>query len=192
MTKTERDRQYYEAHRAEKAERNRQYHEAHREEIIERKRQYREAHRAEIAEYQRLYREANPEKAREHDRRYHEAHREKQAEYDRRRYEANPETIRESTRRWREATRAAVFDHYGRTCQCCGSNDRPTIDHVNGDGREHRAELFGRQVTGVEFYRWLIASGFPPGFQTMCDPCNNSKGNGANCRLDHAGYGGQS
>lgn len=34
-------------------------------------------------------------------------------------------------------------------------------------------------------YRWLIKNGFPEGFQTLCWPCNRSKGNRQVCQLDH-------
>lgn len=77
--------------------------------------------------------------------------------------------------------RKAVFDHYGWACACCGSTDRPTIDHVNGDGREHRAA----DPNASKLYRWLVLHGFPAGFQTLCMPCNNSKHGGLRCRLDH-------
>lgn len=85
------------------------------------------------------------------------------------------------------AARAAVFGHYGTSCACCAATEDLSIDHVNGDGAEHRAELFGNERSaGVVFYRWLIAERFPPGYQTMCRPCNRSKGDGPACRLDHA------
>jgi len=33
--------------------------------------------------------------------------------------------------------------------------------------------------------RWLIKNGFPEGFQTLCRPCNGSKGDGDRCKLNH-------
>lgn len=86
-------------------------------------------------------------------------------------------------RRYITAYKAPVFDHYGWSCACCGTTDDPTIDHVNGDGREHRAEVGGSQAV----YRWLIANGFPEGFQTLCFPCNDSKRDGSHCRRWHGG-----
>jgi hypothetical protein len=44
------------------------------------------------------------------------------------------------------------------------------------------------QVTakgGKRFYLWLLAEGFPEGFQTLCRRCNMSKGVGERCRLWH-------
>jgi hypothetical protein len=95
---------------------------------------------------------------------------------------ANPEATREHGRRWRESYRTQVYDHYGRVCACCGATERLTIDHVNGDGRQHREEI-GKGSGAV--YRWLIANGFPPGFQVLCLSCNNSKWTGDHCRLPH-------
>ncbi len=83
-------------------------------------------------------------------------------------------------------TRAAVFDHCGWACTCCGSADRLQIDHMNGGGTQHRIELFGSRNPGTyRFYRWLLDNGFPDGFQTLCGPCNQSKRDGERCRLGH-------
>lgn len=83
------------------------------------------------------------------------------------------------------AIREAVFAHYGRVCVCCGTDQMLGIDHVNGDGAEHRQELFGSNGNAQGMYRWLIANNFPGGFQVMCRACNSSKRSGPVCRLDH-------
>jgi len=80
--------------------------------------------------------------------------------------------------------RAIVFAHYGERCVCCGSADQLTLDHVNGDGKTHRREI-GHWRS--QFYAYLIREGLPAGYQTLCTRCNTSKGQGAQCRLDHAG-----
>lgn len=91
---------------------------------------------------------------------------------------------------WRERAalerariRDAVFDYYGRVCVCldCGATENLTIDHVFGGGREHRRRLGLRW--GSDFYAWLYRNNFPEGFQTMCNPCNLSKGTGTACRM---------
>jgi hypothetical protein len=98
-----------------------------------------------------------------------------------------PEKWRAQRRRYRHnrqvRERRRVFAHYGTSCACCGTGDRLTIDHVNGDGAEHRREMGNRG--GSHTYHWLVMNGFPPGFQTLCDPCNLSKDRGPACRLDH-------
>lgn len=96
---------------------------------------------------------------------------------------ANPEKNKAHGASRRARVREQVFDHYGNTCACCGETEDLTIDHLNGDGREHRDEL--GYNGGTEFYAWLIREGFQPGFAVLCMPCNCSKKNGWWCRLDH-------
>lgn len=127
--------------------------------------------------------------------------------YDKRRdnssrwHTANPDAAKEASDRFQGANRerlngvartrggvlrTLVFNHYGWLCSCCGSAKNPTIDHVDGDGAEHREQLTGRHGTGgVPVYRWLVRNGFPEGFQTLCRPCNRSKGTGPACRIEH-------
>jgi hypothetical protein len=58
-------------------------------------------------------------------------------------------------------------------CSCLGCKEDVfeflTIDHINGGGGRHRAEV----GSGNRFYRWLIKNGFPEGFRTLCYNCNN-------------------
>lgn len=94
----------------------------------------------------------------------------------------------EGDRRSRARVRDKVLDHYGRACACCGSTEDLTVDHVDGDGAQHRLELFGkpRGTESTGLYRWLAENGFPEGFQVQCRPCNSSKQGGPACRLSHA------
>jgi hypothetical protein len=88
----------------------------------------------------------------------------------------------------RDALKEKIFGHYGRACSCCGATEDLTLDHVNGDGAQHRLELYGNPQGsgGTRFYRWLIKQGLPPGYQTLCRRCNISKAKGEFCRIDHA------
>lgn len=170
----------------------------------EAKRRWREANPQREAAYQRRWSKANPEKVAEYQRRWREVYPEKAAARDaaksrlRRQQPGELERAAERQRRWytahpekarakklAEATRLAeaVFAHYGTSCACCETTERLTIDHVNGDGKEHRQELGLKG--GYPFYRWLKRAGFPPGYQTLCLPCNRSKGTGERCRIDH-------
>lgn len=97
---------------------------------------------------------------------------------------ANPDRVRASAVRRAAEIRAVVFDHYGWSCTCCGSARNLCIDHVNGDGAEHRDWMKGTG-RGIVIYRWLIKNDFPGGFQTLCTPCNVSKRSGNRCTLDH-------
>ncbi len=150
--RNERRRQHYAANREQVLERNRQYYEANREQMLERKRQRYTTNREQELEYKRQFRAANREK------------------------------MLDRSRRENAHLRTVVLAHYGESCACCGTTERLSIDHVNGDGKQHREELFG----GVAMYRWLVRNAFPEGFQTLCMPCNRSKGTGESCRLTHA------
>ena len=136
------------------------------------------------------------------DRQYYWANRQSYLERQRARQAANREVLRAAGRRWRQANRehavshlrnyraevrALVFGHYGMACACCGTTESLTIDHINGDGEQHRLELFGESQGrgGSQFYAWLVRQGFPPGYQTLCRPCNASKDKGRCCRIDH-------
>lgn len=154
----------------------------------------------EDAERKRLWAQANREKVREASRRYYEANKEKVKEQSRNWAQANREQARKQKARWDQAhleeraegqrrrmrqAREQVLAHYGTSCACCGATDRLTIDHVDGGGNAHRIELFGRLGSSGTFYRWLVANGFPSGYQVLCRPCNASKGTGPACSLDH-------
>jgi hypothetical protein len=73
-------------------------------------------------------------------------------------------------------TRLRVLTHYSggsMRCACCGEGEIEFlgIDHVNGDGAQHR-----REVRPSAIYRWLIKHKFPPGIQVLCHNCNLAKG----------------
>lgn len=91
--------------------------------------------------------------------------------------------------RWREQISEQVFDHYGRVCVCCGATEDLTLDHVFGNGPEHRRLLGIR--TGSDFHLYLLTNDFPPEcepggeyeLQVLCGACNTSKGKGDHCTL---------
>lgn len=97
-----------------------------------------------------------------------------------------PEPTRKNQRAYsaskKRKIRERIFAHYGTSCACCGTADNLTIDHINGDGKQHREEI-GKD--GNAFYVWLINNGFPGGFQVLCRPCNASKNDGDHCRIIH-------
>ena len=143
-------------------------------------------------EYSRRYREANRERLRASDLAYRQANRETLRAYSRAYGQADPERAAIRHREWFGALRTAVFGHYGKSCACCGATERLSIDHVDGDGAEHRDGLFGhrprwngRTASTASFYRWLVANDFPPGFQTLCRRCNLSKSRGGACQIRH-------
>ena len=92
-------------------------------------------------------------------------------------------------RRCTRRRRAVVIWAYGGRCACCGERRLSllTVDHMTGDGARHRAEVWladdpeRSRYSGQQLYRWLIASGFPPGFQVLCRTCNLFKGTSQRC-----------
>lgn len=79
-----------------------------------------------------------------------------------------------------ELKRDAVFA-YGGWCWCCGETELAflTIDHVGGDGAEHR-----REMGNSKMYRWLRQNGYPQNgrFRVLCWNCNSGRAtNGGIC-----------
>jgi hypothetical protein len=64
-----------------------------------------------------------------------------------------------------------VLAAYGARCSCCGETERVflTIDHVAGDGRQHRASMGGGNR---RLLLDIINRGFPPDFRVQCFNCN--------------------
>jgi len=105
----------------------------------------------------------------------------------------NRESVAKKQREWRlrnrdrllARARSQVADRkrqimtaYGGHCTCCGETEIAflAIDHIDGDGAARRKN--GEHGQGHKFYRWLIANGFPSGFQVLCFNCNFAKSNG--------------
>lgn len=74
-----------------------------------------------------------------------------------------------------------VLSHYcddGAVCKMCGEDELGvlSIDHIDGNGAEHRRQIFGNNRTcGYNFYRWLKRNNYPDGFQVLCFSCQYRK-----------------
>lgn len=79
----------------------------------------------------------------------------------------------EANRKLHQKYKLIVISHYGGKCECCGEDNIGflTIDHINGDGKEHRNSLGS---PGSHFYKRLIDCGFPkdPPLRVLCYNCN--------------------
>jgi hypothetical protein len=85
---------------------------------------------------------------------------------------------RKTTKRCNLKTKKEVMSHYSSNgvphCNICGVTNLQylTIDHINGDGREHR-EKNGLQ--GSKIYHWLRKNDYPTDFQVLCYNHNMAK-----------------
>jgi len=68
--------------------------------------------------------------------------------------------------------KAAVFNHYGKRCACCGETEEVflTIDHINGGGRKHK-----REAGFANIHDFVFRNNFPDYFQILCFNCNQGK-----------------
>lgn len=82
-----------------------------------------------------------------------------------------------------KALKDEVYAAYGGySCSCCGTETKEflSIDHIKGDGKEHR-KLVGGGGRGVALYAWLKRNNFPSGFRILCLNCNFSLGHFGYC-----------
>ena len=82
----------------------------------------------------------------------------------------------------KEKLKLETFTEYcddGVRCKSCGKSDIEilTVDHIDGNGAEHRREIGLAGMGGYNFYRWLKKNNYPDGFQILCFNCNFRKRN---------------
>lgn len=100
-----------------------------------------------------------------------------------REHKKNQQQLREMDRQRDARSKQEVMSHYGAKCACCGEGNLAflTIDHINGNGSQHRIKVIGIRSGGRKFYRWLKAQGYPSEFQVLCMNCNFAKGHYGIC-----------
>lgn len=116
----------------------------------------------------------DPAKAKEHHRQYNAAHKPQRKAY----LERYKDKARVAHREQNQVFKRKAFEAYGGCfCACCGEAhiEFLSIDHIAGDGAEHRREL-QRHSRGTVFYRWLSKHHYPPGFRVLCFNCNFALG----------------
>lgn len=96
-------------------------------------------------------------------------------------YDKDPENVSKLRKGRMDRLRTEIFASYGNKCACCPETNREflTIDHIEGDGRKHRASLNGSGdgSGGGSFYYWIRRQGFPKDkFRLLCMNCNFSYG----------------
>lgn len=79
----------------------------------------------------------------------------------------NPDHYRKQSRAAKKKLKDAVFDIYGRVCQCGFSDERAlTLDHKLNNGAEERKSLGERGV-----YRRALLPEYHHEYQTLCMNC---------------------
>ena len=76
--------------------------------------------------------------------------------------------------------KAVVFAKYSDgdiKCKMCANKyiDILSIDHINGNGAEHRRQIGNSKGGGYNFYQWLKKNNYPYGFQVLCYNCQFRK-----------------
>jgi hypothetical protein len=77
------------------------------------------------------------------------------------------------TKRYRLKLKLDLITAYGGSCSCCGEfkHEFLTIEHLNKDGKTHRATL--KSTNAV--YRDIRDRDYPPGYTVLCFNCNIAK-----------------
>jgi len=136
----------------------RKYNAEHKEELKIKNKKYRDEHKKEAYARNLEWREKNPGKTREQSKRYYTKYTEKKNQ-----------SNRENTAKLKKE----VLTHYGNgelKCVLCGFDNSYslTIDHINGNGNNHRKQLGGG---GMKVYLWLKRNNYPESFRTLCANC---------------------
>lgn len=87
---------------------------------------------------------------------------------------------REASAKTRQRVRDQMIEAYGSKCACvnCPETDTAflTLDHINGDGKQHRAKV------GSHTYTDLRRQGWPQdGYRLLCWNCNGMTRGGRTC-----------
>ena len=87
--------------------------------------------------------------------------------------------------RYRRRLKRKVLAYYSRgipTCANCGNTyiEFLQLDHVDGNGEEHRNQLGGTRSKGNRWTSWRIYAlvkkqSYPEDYQTLCQGCNQRK-----------------
>src|SRR5258706_8581723 len=101
---------------------------------------------------------------------------EKYIQYRKEYFTKNQEALSEKSKADVKKLKLLCLNAYGGPiCNCCQERimEFLSIDHVNGNGNQHRLSIGG--LGGRRFYNWLKRNNFPPGFQVLCMNCQFGK-----------------
>jgi len=128
------------------------------------------------------YRRRNKEKVKAQKHEYYLEHRDEIIQKACRWAKDNPVEHNSRCKKIKEKQKLTVFSEYCDDvvkCKSCDENDIEilTIDHIDGNGAEHRREIGMAGRGGDPFYQWLKKNNYPDGFQVLCYNCNFRKRN---------------
>ena len=135
----------------------------------------------------REYRANNREQIKEYNREWQASNRER-IKASRRDYEArNQERITSYQHKRRTDDNRELLELLGNECKCCGEAYLPAlaVDHVNGDGAEHKKEL-RYNPSHSYFLKHLKAGTLKRPIQLLCHNCNIAKGTDLTCPCRYA------
>lgn len=86
----------------------------------------------------------------------------------------NPKSHKEASWTHLKRLRVEVLGAYGGKCACCMESriEFLVLDHVENDGKAHRAAVRGGSKG---MYIWARRNGYPDNLQVLCHNCNMSK-----------------
>jgi len=111
----------------------------------------------------------------------------RQREYSKKWRRENREKFLETQQKCYQKARFEVLSYYSKgepKCACCGERgiEFLTIDHIDGNGSEHRRQIDPeRKIGGNGFVYWLKKNNYPEGFQVLCANCNFAKRQNKHC-----------
>lgn len=109
---------------------------------------------------------------------YYDKNCERYNEYHRQYYRNHTDDCVKNGKEWRNQLKIETFTHFGIKCEVCGETDLDllTLAHINGDGREHRNELYGNhKSSGHKLYSALRQLDWDTGkydIQVLCRSCH--------------------
>ncbi len=87
-------------------------------------------------------------------------------------------------KKFRDKLKADLLAAYGGKCACCGESNPGflTIDHINRDGRDHRARVGG---SAQAMYCDIRRRNYPADYRLLCFNCNMGRESTPDHRCPH-------
>ena len=79
-----------------------------------------------------------------------------------------------NAKNFRNRIKTILYDHYGRSCECCGENNLKflSIDHINNDGNLQRLQFKGQEKLFTHVAKQIASGIAPTDLRVLCHNCN--------------------